>query len=179
MKIESIKAINGANVYSRQPVLVMRLDLDEQGGKESRDFSDFNVRLLELLPGLRKHFCDYGKAGGFVKRLHKGTHFNHVIEHIALELMARAGFDERHKKVCGGNENDDSKAVLETTTVEMTRYLLPVATEFADALVNEKSYFLEEKITEAKNIAADTELGLSASNRCSRRTSRHSVVERE
>lgn len=137
-------------------MIMLRLDLGKLKGMESREAADFNVRLLELLPGLRKHYCTLGCSGGFVRRLHQGTHFNHVIEHIALELMALSGVDERHKKACNGDEKDDSKVIVETTSVETTRYLLPAALELAESLVVEKSFFLEEKISEAKRTVAGT-----------------------
>jgi cyanophycin synthetase len=161
MKIESLRILNGANVYSHEPVLVMRLDLEELRNKQSREISGFNERLLAALPNLREHYCDAGKPGGFVKHLNEGTHFNHVVEHAALELLALAGFDRRHKKACGGDEKDVSKAIIETTTVETSRYLMPVAAEFVDSIVKETIFSIEEKIIEAKDIAADTELGPS------------------
>ncbi|HEX8246758.1 MAG TPA: cyanophycin synthetase [Pyrinomonadaceae bacterium] len=162
MKIESIKSFSGANIYSHQPVLMIEIDLEELKGKESREVSGFNARLLEFLPKLQEHYCDSGKPGGFVERLHAGTHFNHVVEHAAVELLALAGIDRRHEKSCNGDEKDDSKAVIETTTVETARYLMTTAAELVEAVVNEKTFFIEEKITEAKDIAADTELGPSA-----------------
>jgi cyanophycin synthetase len=39
--------------------------------------------------------------------------------------------------------------------------LLPLAAEFAEAIATEKSFFVEEKIIEAREIAASTELGPS------------------
>jgi cyanophycin synthetase len=162
MKIELMRAFTGANIYSDQPVLLMELDLEDIKGKESRDISGFNAQLLEMLPALYEHHCNAGKPGGFVERLHKGTHFNHVVEHVALELLTLAGFDRRGGKFCNADEKDDSKAVIETTTVETTRYLMPVAADLVDAVIKEKEFYIEEKITEAKEIAADTELGPSA-----------------
>ncbi|HEY0051086.1 MAG TPA: cyanophycin synthetase [Pyrinomonadaceae bacterium] len=162
MKIELIKSFSGANIYSHQPVLMIELDLEELKGKKSREISGFNEQLLELLPNLYEHYCDSGKAGGFVERLRKGTHFNHVIEHAAVELLALAGIDLRHEKICNGDEKDDSRAVIETTTVETTRYSMTAAAELVEALVSEKTFFIEEKIAEAKDIAAETELGPSA-----------------
>jgi cyanophycin synthetase len=162
MKIESIKSFSGVNIYSHQPVLMIELDLEELKGKDSREVSGFNAQLLELLPNLYEHYCASGKPGGFVERMQKGTHFNHVIEHAAIELLALAGFDKRHEKSCNGDEKDDSRAVIETTTVETTRYLMTAAAELVEAVVNEKPFSIEEKILEAKDIAADTELGPSA-----------------
>ena len=161
MKIESIKILKGANVYSHRPVSVMRLDLEDLKGRESRDVENFNRRLVEALPELKKHFCDRGHEGGFVERLEEGTRFNHVVEHVALELLAQAGFDMRDKDACRGDESDDSKAIIEMTTVETTHYLMPVAAELTEAIIEEKSFLTEEKIIEARAVAADTELGPS------------------
>jgi cyanophycin synthetase len=162
MKIELIRAFTGANIYSDRPVLLMELDLEDVKGKESREISGFNARLLDRLPALREHYCTADKPGGFVERLDEGTHFNHVVEHVALELLSQAGFERRRGKFCNGDEKDDSRAVIETTTVETTRYLMPVAAEMVEAVIKEKEFYIEEKITEAKDIAADTELGPSA-----------------
>ena len=161
MKVETIRIMNGANVYSHRSAAVMRLDLEELKGKQSREIADFNERLIEVLPGLKEHFCDRGEAGGFIERLEEGTHFNHVIEHVAIELLAQAGFDLRERQACKSGEKDDSKAVIETTVVETTRFLMPVAAELTDAVVREQTFSIEEKIIEAREIAADTELGPS------------------
>lgn len=158
MKVESIRAITGANVYSYQPVIVAQLDLEKLKDKRSCDAAGFNERLLEEFPGLREHFCECGRVGGFVERLEEGTHFNHVVEHVAIEMLAEAGLGRRDKKLCGGDERNTSRAVIETTVVETARFLLPIAAEITDAIVEEKSFALEEKIIEAKIVAAETEL---------------------
>jgi cyanophycin synthetase len=162
MKIDSIRILNGANIYSHQPTLVARLDLEELKGKKSYEVAGFNVRLLENLPKLNEHFCSAETSGEFVEKLHKGTHFNHIVEHIAIELLAQAGFDVRDKGMCNGDEKDDSKAVLETTAVETTKFIMPLAADIAGSIVEQKSFFIDEKFLEAKEIAADTELGPSA-----------------
>ena len=77
-------------------------------------------------------------------------------------MLALAGIGDRSKKACSGDEKDDSKSVIETTTVETARYLMPVAAEMVEAIVKEQSFYVEEKIAKAKKIAAGTELGSSA-----------------
>jgi cyanophycin synthetase len=161
MKIELIRAYSGASVYSHRPAVMTELDLGDLKGKTSRTISGFNAQLLELLPDLSEHRCTANRPGGFVERLHEGTHFNHVAEHVAMELLTLAGFD-RHENRCLGDENDDSKAVIETTVFETTRFLMPVAADLVEAVIAEKTFGIEEKILEAKEIAADTELGPSA-----------------
>ena len=44
-----------------------------------------------MLPGVGRHSCATGRAGGFEKRLHDGTWVGHVAEHIALQLQRDAG----------------------------------------------------------------------------------------
>src|SRR5918998_1737468 len=91
MKIEGIRTLAGPNVYTHRPALLLKLDLRELAGRESREFEGFEARLLEALPGLCEHQCSRGRAGGFVERLREGTYFGHVVEHVALELTSLAG----------------------------------------------------------------------------------------
>src|SRR6185436_12273847 len=61
MKVESIRTLNGPNVYSYRPVVLMRLDLGELVERESREFDGFNDKLLTLLPGIHNHHCSLGR----------------------------------------------------------------------------------------------------------------------
>lgn len=47
-------------------------------------------RTLGLLPGIRKHRCENGTARGIAREL-ADTETPHLLEHVALELMALAG----------------------------------------------------------------------------------------
>ena len=51
---------------------------------------DLAVRVLELMPGLRRHTCENGSAHGVAAEL-ADTETPHLLEHIAVELMAMAG----------------------------------------------------------------------------------------
>ena len=59
----------------------------------SLDIPGFCDRLIEALPSLREHPCSRGTSGGFVDRLREGTHWPHILEHVALELQTLAGSD--------------------------------------------------------------------------------------
>jgi hypothetical protein len=48
------------------------------------------VEILELLPGVRRHRCECDSARGVVAEL-ADTEIAHLLEHIALEMMALAG----------------------------------------------------------------------------------------
>lgn len=91
MEILKIQAIPGANVYSYRPVIRAVVDLQEWTERTSDTFGDFNTRLLQCLPTLYEHYCSRGKPGGFVERLQEGTLVGHIIEHVTIELLTRAG----------------------------------------------------------------------------------------
>jgi cyanophycin synthetase len=161
MIIESIRTLAGPNVYSHQPVLVMRLDLCELNEKESYEMPGFVERLLEWLPGLKEHHCSKGRPGGFVERLHEGTYFGHTVEHVALELASLTGCNAYHGKTRYAGEPGIYNVVIEYCAEHATRYLLKTAVEGVEALLRGEPFPLQERIEEAKRIAADTELGPS------------------
>lgn len=92
MKVTRIKSYEGRNIYSHHPVVAMLVDLGKYDGRKTTELPGFNGRLLEALPGLRGHHCASSRPGGFVRRLQDGTFLGHVIEHVALELQAMAGW---------------------------------------------------------------------------------------
>jgi cyanophycin synthetase len=161
VNIINIRTVAGPNVYSHRPVLVMKLDLAELAGRESRDVTGFNARLLELLPGLGEHTCSKGYAGGFVERLEEGTYFGHVVEHVALELTELAGVGTYHGKTRAAGEPGVYHVVVEYKAEKGTEFLLRAAVELVEALVEGGTFPLAEKVAEAKRIIARTELGPS------------------
>ncbi|GIJ61943.1 cyanophycin synthetase [Virgisporangium aurantiacum] len=91
MRIESTRRLRGPNVYLDRPVMVAHLYLEDLGGHETHEMPGFTHTLLEILPGLADHHCATGGPGGFVYRLHHGTYFGHVTEHVAIELSVLIG----------------------------------------------------------------------------------------
>lgn len=161
MKIEGIRTLAGPNVYTYRPALIMTLDLEDLAGVESRDTEGFNARLLALLPGLGEHHCSRGYAGGFVERLEEGTYFGHTIEHVALELTGLAGVGVTHGKTRAADREGVYYVVVEYKAEDATRYLLETAVALVGALMRGDEFALEERVAEAKRIAARTELGPS------------------
>ncbi|HEY0459661.1 MAG TPA: hypothetical protein VGC97_11035 [Pyrinomonadaceae bacterium] len=71
--------------------------------KQARQKELFEVgKVREDFPMLRQKINGkplvYPDTGGLVKRLHKGTHFKHVIEHLAIES---APMPEKTRKSSG------------------------------------------------------------------------------
>jgi hypothetical protein len=52
--------------------------------------ADVATRALDLLPGLVRHTCENGTAHGMVAEL-ADTETAHLLEHVAVELMALSG----------------------------------------------------------------------------------------
>lgn len=161
MRIQQIRTIAGPNVVSHNPVLVMRLDLEDLTGKESYEIPGFNRRLEAALPGIQEHVCGKGHRGGFVERLCEGTYFGHIVEHVCLELTDRAGISvNRGKTISAGADNLYDVHVEYKSEAGMRR-LLEVAVEYVECLVADRPYPLDERIAEVVDLIRDCELGPS------------------
>jgi cyanophycin synthetase len=161
MRILGIRTITGPNVYSHNPVLVMRLDMEELAERETCEFGDFNDRLIALLPGLEEHVCGLGRRGGFIERLRGGTYFSHTTEHIALELTDAAGLSvNRGKTVWSGTPGVYLVAVEYKSEAGM-RSLLTSAVDLVHTLLRGERFDVEAAVKAAKAVAPDSELGPS------------------
>ncbi len=144
-----------------RPVLQVRIELDEFTEKESTDFPGFTERLLARLPGLHNHHCARGAPGGFIARLHSGTYFGHIVEHVALELNTLAGVEAHFGRTVYAGAPGRYDMIIEYKNEPVGRFLVPVATELVEAVAFDRPYPLEEKLAEARELAADTEMGPS------------------
>jgi cyanophycin synthetase len=161
MKIQNIRTVPGPNVYSHKPVLVMQLNLEDLNEKESYEVPGFIDRLLALLPGVQEHHCGLGRAGGFVERLHGGTYFGHIVEHVALELTDPVGISTNRGKTVSCEGTGCYLVAVTYKAERAMRFLLEVAVELVQALVDNQPYPLEEKLQQARGLVADYELGPS------------------
>src|SRR5919112_3304897 len=150
MKIEGIRTLAGPNVYTHRPALLLRLDLCDLAGRETREFEGFNERLLAALPGISEHHCSKGRAGGFVERLREGTYFGHVVEHVALELTGLAGVGVKHGKTRVEREPDLYNVVVEYKAEHATRHLLEAAVALVGALSRGETFPVAEEVEEAR-----------------------------
>jgi cyanophycin synthetase len=161
MHIEEVKILNGPNIYSHQPMMLMRLDLQDLTNRESFEIKGFNQQLLACLPGLHDHHCSLGKPGGFVQRLEEGTYFGHIVEHVAIELTALAGFGANHGKTRETEVHGVYNVIIECRSEEATEYLMRVAVQLVEGLTRYDCFPLAPHIWEAKQLHARTELGPS------------------
>lgn len=91
MRVLERAVYRGPHLYSTRPMIRIRLDLGSLEQSPTDRLPGFAEALIDTLPGLKDHGCSYGEPGGFVKRMEEGTWLGHVIEHVAIELQARAG----------------------------------------------------------------------------------------
>lgn len=124
MNIVSVRHIAGPNVYLYKPILVARVHLESYTEKESFDFPGFTESLLELLPGLYEHHCAKGEPGGFVERLHGGTYFGHIVEHVTIELATLADLDVHYGKTVYADGPGIYDIVMECKSFDAQKYLL-------------------------------------------------------
>lgn len=161
MRILSIKAIKGPNVWAYRPVMVMKLDLEDLADRASNEVPGFIERLLALVPGVAEHGCDTGEPGRFGQRLHRGTYFAHITEHVTIELLNLAGIVVSFGKARYAGSPGVYNVVVRCKAEEATRYLLRTAVELIDAIVAGREFDLAPHLAEAQRIVGETELGPS------------------
>lgn len=91
MKVLDTQVFRGPNIYSLNPVIKLKLDIEELEERPSNKIENFTDRLIEMIPTLDEHRCSEGVPGGFITRLREGTWMGHIVEHIALELQCLVG----------------------------------------------------------------------------------------
>ncbi|HEX8413676.1 MAG TPA: cyanophycin synthetase, partial [Sphingomicrobium sp.] len=91
MRVVEKGVYRGAHYYSLTPMIRIMLDLGRMEDWPSNRIPQFTESLVQLLPGLQRHWCSLKRRGGFVTRLQDGTWLGHVAEHVALELQSMVG----------------------------------------------------------------------------------------
>src|SRR6185503_21126761 len=105
MKILDCRVYRGPNFWSLNPVIKMKLDLQDLEEKPSNKIEGFVDRLLAMIPSLETHRCSIGKPGGLIQRMKEGTWMGHITEHIALELQCLAGTDVGYGKTLSTDDD--------------------------------------------------------------------------
>nr|WP_300004938.1 cyanophycin synthetase [Tissierella sp.] len=93
MKIIEMRALRGPNYYSNDPVIIMKLDIEELEERPTDMVEGFKEKISSMMPSLYSHTCSPGSIGGFYERLERGTWAGHVAEHIAIELQCLSGHE--------------------------------------------------------------------------------------
>jgi len=161
MRILSLQLLPGANIYSHQPVLRVRLDLEELVDTPSNCLPQFNERLVEMLPGLKEHHCCRGYPGGFLERLQEGTYLAHIFEHVALELECRAGYDVSFGKARSTDSDGIYDVIIGYMNAAVARQAVYKAEGLLEALIHHRAYNMEEAVGMIRQAGEKTKLGPS------------------
>lgn len=160
MDILNIQSYKGRNIYSHKPVIKAVLDIGKFFDTPTCSIDRFNERLIQILPGLRKHYCSLGYEGGFADRLHEGTYLTHVTEHMVLELQSMMGYDVHYGR---SREIEGSVyyLVFEFRNEKYAIECLLAAVEMVNILIDNRMPEMDEIVQHLKKTAAETDLGPS------------------
>ena len=107
LAVTRIRALRGPNYWRLAPVIACDVRLgdarrrdDEPTSRRSPTGSRAHCRRS---PSIRARA---DSPGGFVERLHEGTHLPHVLEHVALELQTLAGSNVSFGRVVPSGDED-------------------------------------------------------------------------
>jgi cyanophycin synthetase len=161
MQIIGTRTIDGPNVFTHRPIVLMTLDLQDLHERESCDLPGFVERLIARLPGLAEHVCGKGYPGGFVERLREGTYLAHVVEHVAIEWGGSIGATGNYGKTVRSARPRCFDIVVTSSVHQATRHLLRAAVAFVDAAVRGEPFDAAAVLTAARQLVDDTRLGPS------------------
>jgi cyanophycin synthetase len=89
LRVRQVAVYRGPHLYSAIPMIRLQVSLGDLETHPTNQIDGFVDRLLEALPGLAEHAA--GRQQSFLERLVQGVWLGHVVEHVALEIQARAG----------------------------------------------------------------------------------------
>lgn len=161
MRILDIKALQGANYFSPNPVIVAKVDLEEHDEVFTSQIPGFVESLLEHLPTLQEHKCSEGVPGGFVSRMLEGTLLTHVMEHIAIELQYIAYMEVGFGKTRSTGEPGIYNVIFSYWVEEAGVVAGEEAIELIKSILGKRSYDLEKTIKKLLGILDDHRLGPS------------------
>lgn len=155
--------MRGPNYWSvnRHQLIVMVLDLEEMENYPTNKIPGFNERIINLLPGLKEHYCSENRPGGFITRLELGTWMGHVIEHVALEIQTMAEMDTGFGRTRDYGEKGVYHVVFSYVEENAGFYAAKAAVAICEALIEGKDYDLDKDIQELRELREDGRLGPS------------------
>lgn len=163
MDILNIQPYKGRNIYSHKPVIKAVVDIGNLYDTPTCSIEQFNDRLLQMLPGLHKHYCSLGYEGGFVERLREGTYLTHVTEHMVLELQSIMGYDMHYGKSRQLAEPSVYYMVFEYKNEKYAIECLLAAVEMVNMLTAGMMPEMDGILQHLAKTAAETDLGPSTS----------------
>lgn len=161
--IIDIKTYKGRNIYSSKPVIKAVVDIGDMWDTPTCSIDGFNERLIEMLPGLCKHYCSLGYEGGFLERLNEGTYLAHVAEHMILELQSTIGYDVHYGRSREIKKPSLYYLVFEFKNEKFAVECLLSAVEIVNLLIENQMPDIKAIMNNLEKAAAETCMGPSTS----------------
>ncbi len=154
--------LRGPNLWSRNPVMEVWVDLANLKEWSSELIPGFNERYKAWLPTVIEHRCSVGERGGFFQRLDRGTYLAHILEHTALELQALAGCSVGFGRAREMSEEGVYKVAIRYEEETVGEQCLLAAREILLACVYDLPYDVTTKVKELQELADRKCLGPSS-----------------
>jgi cyanophycin synthetase len=142
-------------------VIACDVRLDDLEEVNSADIEGFTDRLLDALPSLAEHPCSRGTMGGFVDRLREGTHWPHILEHVALELQTLAGGDVSFGRVVPSGDEGVWWVIVAYDEEEVGLESVHEGAELIRACIAGDSFDVPELIVRLQDLYESVRLGPS------------------
>ena len=161
LRVTRLRALRGPNYWRLAPVIACDLRLGALEHVSSADVPGFTDRLIEALPSLSQHPCTRGAAGGFLERLTEGTHFPHILEHVALELQTLAGSDVSFGRVVPSGDEGVWWVIVAYEEEEVGLQSMRDALELLRACIRGEVMDMEPVVEDLQDLFQQVRLGPS------------------
>jgi cyanophycin synthetase len=157
-----IMFLRGPNMWSRNPVMEVWVDLANLKDWSSELIPGFNERYKAWLPTVIEHRCSVGERGGFFQRLDSGTYLAHILEHTTLELETLAGCNLGFGRAREMSEEGVYKVAIRYEEEMVAERCLYAARELLLACVYDQPFDVAAKVFELHDLADRRCLGPSS-----------------
>ena len=154
--------LRGPNLWSRNPVVEVWVDLANLKDWSSELIPGFNDRYKAWLPTVIEHRCSVGERGGFFQRLDRGTYLAHILEHTALELQTLAGCNVGFGRAREMSEEGVYKVAVRYEEETVAEQCLLAARELLLACVYDQPFDIASTVKQLHELADRKCLGPSS-----------------
>ncbi|HUQ46611.1 MAG TPA: cyanophycin synthetase [Gemmatimonadaceae bacterium] len=161
LEVSRIRALRGPNYWRLAPVIAGDVRLGSLEKVTSADIPGFTDRILAALPTLVTHKCTRGKRGGFVERLKEGTHFPHILEHLALELQSLIGNDVSFGRVVPSGDEGVWWLIVEYQEEQVGLRAMKDAVRIVHSCIAGEDFDIKEITAELLSLFESSRLGPS------------------
>ncbi len=136
LKIVKTQVLDGANYYSANPAIVMKLQGSDTVQMAALAGDEFREKLLKIIPSLEQHPCKQDEEATFLLEGKSVVYAEHLAGHIATELQVLAGLQVDAKSFCKHFENNKRLAVYPFLEEQTGLYAGEAAVSILNTLLN-------------------------------------------